>query len=134
MTAITLPHGHSEHGHTLMENQPEDVSFEALSALYRQLSDPVRLRLFWILCHCEECVIDLSAMMGMSSPALSHHLKLLKSAGLILSRRGGKEVYYRAADTREAELLHDQIESLMALTCPVVKESFGKESAVSKRE
>lgn len=134
MTAITLPHGHSEHGHTLMEKQPEVASFEALSALYRQLSDPVRLRLFWILCHCEECVIDLSAMMGMSSPALSHHLKLLKSAGLILSRRDGKEVHYRAADTREAKLLHDQIESLMTLTCPVVKESFGKESAVSKCE
>lgn len=121
MTAISLPHGHSEHGHTLMERQPESAAFESLSSLYRQLSDPARLRLFWILCHCEECVIDLSAMMGMSSPAISHHLKLLKSAGLILSRREGKEVYYRAADTRESQLLHAQIEDLMTLTCPIEK-------------
>ena len=36
------------------------------------------------------------------SPAVSHRLKQLKSAGLIVSRRDGKEVYYRAADTEPA--------------------------------
>ena len=118
MDPVSLPHHHSEHSRSLLEGLPEAASFETLAELYRQPSDGSRLRLFWILCHCGECVIDLAAMMQMSSPALSHHLRQLKAAGLIVSRREGKEVYYRSADTREARLLHQQIEALMTLTCP----------------
>ena len=118
MTLIQLPHDHSEHSRTLMEGLPEAASFEKLAALYHQLSDGSRLRLFWILCHCEECVIDLAAMMQMSSPAISHHLKLLKAADLIVSRREGKEVYYKAADTPAATMLHTAIEALVRITCP----------------
>jgi DNA-binding transcriptional ArsR family regulator len=82
------------------------------------LSDSTRLRLFWILCHCEECPLNLSALLGMSSPALAHHLKLLKTAGLIQSRREGKEVYYRAADTPCVRALHPMIEQIADLSCP----------------
>ena len=57
-------------------------------------------------------------MMEMSSPALSHHLKLLRACGLIVSRREGKEVYYRAADTRQADALHHMIEEIAELACP----------------
>ena len=42
---------------------------------------------------CEECVLNISAMLEMSSPAVSHHLRPLKNSGLIVSRREGKEVY-----------------------------------------
>ena len=65
----------------------------------KQLGDPSRLRIFWLLCHCEECVLNIAAIVNMSSPAVSHHLRLLKSSGLIVSRREGKEMYYRTADT-----------------------------------
>ena len=54
----------------------------------------------------------------MSSPAVSHHLKLLKSSGLIVSRREGKEMYYRTADTELAQVLHHTIEKLGKITCP----------------
>ena len=62
--------------------------------------------------------VNLAAMMEMTSPAVSHHLKQLKSAGLIISRREGKEVYYKAADTKQVEILHNMIELLVDVTCP----------------
>ena len=60
----------------------------------------------------------ISAVMDLSSPAVSHHLRPLKNSGLIVSRREGKEVYYRAADTAQSRLLHQMIEQVMAIACP----------------
>lgn len=114
-----LPHDHGQNTQKLLPKLSEIEQFQALAENFRQLSDGTRLRLFWLLCHCEECVTNLSAMMGMSSPALSHHLRQLKAAGLITSRREGKEVYYKAVDAPISHLLHDALEGLMEITCPM---------------
>lgn len=96
----------------------EAESFQAVAGLCRLLSDANRVRIFWLLCHCEECVQNISALMEMSSPAVSHHLRGLKDNGLIVSRRVGKEVFYKAADTDQSRLLHIMIEKVMAISCP----------------
>ena len=118
MSQIKLPHDHGQKIEDVVARLPHGEDFQTLSDLFRQLSDPSRMRIFWILCHCEECVINLSAMMEMSSPAVSHHLKLLKSAGLIVSRREGKEVYYKAAESETVHEMHHMMESLMEISCP----------------
>ena len=120
MADHTLPHNHGEHLNTklLIDNIAKTEDFQIVADLFKVLGDNSRVRIFWLLCHCEECVINLSAMMKMSSPAISHHLKQLKSSGLIVSRRSGKEVYYRAADTQQAQLLHRMIETLLQINCP----------------
>ena len=68
--------------------------------------------------HCEECVLNIAAIVNMTSPAVSHHLRILKSSGLIVSRRDGKEMYYKTADTELAQMLHHMIEKLGKITCP----------------
>lgn len=120
MTEIKLPHQHGEGEHTAAVQEQLDRAerFQTVAEVFKQLDDATRIRIFWLLCHCEECVLNISAMMRMSSPAVSHHLKSLKSSGLILSRRAGKEVYYRAADTEQSRLLHQMIEQMMCITCP----------------
>ena len=118
MAQINLPHDHGAHSAHILESSPTQEEFADIALLLRQMGDGSRLRLFWILCHCEECVINLSAIMEMSSPAISHHLKQLRSSGLIVSRRDGKEVYYRAADNSRAQLLHQLIERLIEHICP----------------
>ena len=120
MEAFALPHQHSGGAHAeeleRYLNRMED--FQTVTLVFRQLADANRVRLFWLLCHCEECVVDLAALMGMSSPALSHHLRQLRDSGLIVSRREGKEVYYKAAETEQAQLLHLAIERAMEIACP----------------
>ena len=114
-----LPHDHGQQIEREFDHMPQIDQFELVADIYKQLGDSSRLRIFWLLCHCEECVINLSALMSMSSPAVSHHLKQLKSSGLIVSRREGKEVYYTAADTEQVKLLHRVIEKLVEIACPM---------------
>ena len=118
MPETKLPHDHGQPIEQKLGGLPSPEGFQMVADLYKQLGDPTRLRIFWLLCHCGECVINISSLVGMDGPAGSHHLKQLKAGGLIVSRREGKEVYYKAADTRQVQLLHGMIEALMAITCP----------------
>ena len=119
MANTTLPH---DHGQSKIEQElshmPSVDNFQTVADIFKQLGDGSRIRIFWLLCHCEECVINLSSMVQMSSPAVSHHLKQLKAGGLLVSRRDGKEVYYKAAETPQAQLLHHMIEALVEIACP----------------
>ena len=120
MTESNLPH-HHEHGgkiEQLSQCLRRTEHFQTVADVFRQLSDSSRIRIFWLLCHCEECVLDISALMKMSSQAVSHHLRQLKDSGLIVSRRRGREVCYRASDSEQAQLLHIMIEKTMAIACP----------------
>ena len=118
MTEHKPPHDHGQMIEQMHDHMPPSADFLAVSDLFKQLCDASRLRIFWLLCHCEECVANISALVEMSSPAVSHHLRQLKSAGLIESRRAGKEVFYRAASTEAAQLLHRVIEETMCIVCP----------------
>ncbi len=120
MSDTMLPHRHGEEEgiEKIRNSLSESDRFRRVSDIFQQMGDPTRIRIFWLLCHYEECVINISALLEMSSPAVSHHLRALKQSGLIVSRREGKEVYYRAADTEECSLLHRMIEEVMEITCP----------------
>ena len=124
MPCKKLPHNHQNGTDTTaLFEQLEDIQhFQIVSELFKQLSDPTRIRLFWLLCHCEECVLNISAMMKMTSPAISHHLRALRNKGLVSSRRVGKEVYYKSSNTEESILLHKMIERILMITCPEYKE------------
>ena len=117
MPTHSLPHDHGTH--IDRDRMPSGEQFGRLADIFKQLGDASRIRIFWLLCHCEQCVINISDLVEMSSPAVSHHLKLLKASGLIVSRRSGKEVYYKAADTQQAQLLHHMIEKTLQITCPL---------------
>ena len=73
MADHTLPHNHGEHLNTelLIDNIAKTEDFQIVADLFKVLGDNSRVRIFWLLCHCEECVINISSMMDMSSPALS---------------------------------------------------------------
>jgi ArsR family transcriptional regulator, arsenate/arsenite/antimonite-responsive transcriptional repressor len=69
-----------------------------LSRVFKALSDPVRLRLLSLIgAHAdgEACVCELVDAFELSQPTISHHLKVLREAGLTSSERRGTWVYYR---------------------------------------
>ena len=70
-----------------------------LSRVFKALGDPVRLRLLSLIgSHAggEACVCDLTDVFDLTGPTISHHLKVLREAGLITGERRGTWIYYRA--------------------------------------
>lgn len=101
----------------LFTRMPSENEVLEVSNAMKQLGDPSRLRIFWLLCHREECVLGIASLVDMSSPAVSHHLRLLKAGKLISSKRKGKEMYYKAADNEISQVLHHTIEKVAKITC-----------------
>ena len=76
---------------------------ERLSAIFRALSDPTRLRIVSALSHTELSVGDLADVLGMTQSAVSHQLRTLRDMRVVQNRRAGKLVYY----TLDDEHIHD---------------------------
>jgi ArsR family transcriptional regulator, arsenate/arsenite/antimonite-responsive transcriptional repressor len=74
-----------------------DAQAVGLAAMFKALGDPVRLRLLSLIASHpggEACVCEISTTFDVSQPTISHHLKLLRSAGLLDCERRGTWVYY----------------------------------------
>lgn len=126
-----LPHSHGNESLAgeLKEQLDNSSSFLSAADVFKQLADMNRVRIFWLLCHCEECVVNISALVGMTSPAVSHHLRILKSSGLIVSRREGKEVYYKSSDSEQSRLLHEMIEKTIEMSCVKTGSGYAAQQA-----
>ncbi len=76
---------------------------EELAVAFGVLADPVRLRLLSLVASAqagEACVCELVEPLGRSQPTISHHLKVLADAGLIVGEKRGRWVWYRALPDR----------------------------------
>lgn len=91
------------------------MAFEEAAELMKQAGDATRLRIFWKLGKKEERVQDLAGELGMSAPAVSHHLKQLRMAGLVSARRDGKGVYYHTSGDRRAAFLTRMLSELLGI-------------------
>ncbi len=79
----------------------------ALSGTLSLLSEPTRLRILYALDHVDElCVGDLALALDLGDDAVSYALRLLRTAGLVTSRKSGRSVLYRLAPDFPEPLLH----------------------------
>ena len=77
----------------------------ALAHTYAAVADPVRLRLLSLIAAAGEmCSCDLMEPLGKSQPTVSHHLKVLREAGLVTADKRGIWMWYRAVPERIAEV------------------------------
>ncbi len=83
---------------TARTKSPTDKSIQNLVQVFKLLSDETRLRiLFYLIEKNELHVTNLCQLLGQSQPAVSHHLALLRVAGIIEARRSGKHNFYSVA-------------------------------------
>ena len=85
-----------------------------LAADLEHLAHPVRLQLLDVLTRNEGrvCVCDLEAAVPVKQPTVSHHLRLLREAGLVESEKVGQWVYYRIK-RGEARTIRDRIQGVL---------------------
>ena len=96
------------HEHRIAEAQeqmPPLKNVAQIASVYKLLGDPTRLRIMLALNTCEMCVCDLAALLESTSSAISHQLRLLRTAGLIHARKEGKMVYYNLEEQSAQGLL-----------------------------
>lgn len=90
------------------ERQADISGAELYARFFRALGDPTRVRLLRLLLDApdgERSVSELVAAIGAPQSRISTHLGCLRWCGLVQTRREGKQVYYRVADSRVRELL-----------------------------
>jgi DNA-binding transcriptional ArsR family regulator len=85
------------------EHASTDADRQRTALIGRALADPKRLCVLETLAAGEFSVSELSACVGCQVPNMSQHLAVLRSAGLVSTRRDGSTVYYRLADPRVLE-------------------------------
>ena len=86
----------------VLEEPLDTPSAERLAQWFSVLGDPTRLRLFSLIATAGEAcaACDLAEPLGVSQPTVSHHLKVLRDAGLVHSEKRGRWVYYQSVPER----------------------------------
>ena len=102
---------------TRSRKQPiEGVDFAALRRCLAALSDPTRQQIVAVLSNERLNVSQLTERFALSQPAISHHLRILSGAGLLIQERQGRERLYRL-DTACCQGLADQFRNFMTQCC-----------------
>lgn len=91
----------------VLRRLPEQECLLGAADIFKMLADPNRLRLLHALSQEELCVCDLAELVDISASAVSHQLRLLRTAQLVKYRREGKMVYYQLDDEHVGRLLQE---------------------------
>jgi DNA-binding transcriptional ArsR family regulator len=90
-----------------------DAAAAGLAEIFGLLGDWTRVRILHALSQGELCVCDISAVLGTTSSAVSHQLRLLRTAKLVKARKEGKNVFYTLDDEHVRQLLAQGLEHVL---------------------
>ena len=95
---------HEELVNNVREHLPEDKQVEALSDLFKVFGDATRARIMSCLEVRDLCVCDIAEILNMTVSAVSHQLRVLRTAKLVKATKMGKEVMYSLDDDHVAKI------------------------------
>ena len=93
-------------------NLRHDAEYALVAETFRALADPSRVKIVDALLHQELCTSDLAAIIGLSEPAVSQHLRVLRMLRVVRAHRHGHRVFYALDDEHVRELLTMTIDHL----------------------
>ena len=91
-------HAHAELVERVKEDMPDEIMLYDLAELYKVFADSTRIKILYCLFEAEMCVCDIAQLLGMTTSAISHQLRVLKQSKLVKFRREGKTVFYSLSD------------------------------------
>ncbi len=91
------------------------MKIEEFVSITKALSDPHRVRAFMALRRGELCVCQIIELLSLAPSTVSKHMAILKSAGLVDSRKDSRWVYYRVAESADGEQIRELIAHTVAL-------------------
>lgn len=105
-------HKHSEITKKVRDNMPPTDDLYDLAELFKVFGDSTRIRILYVLFESEMCVCDLAETLDMTVSAISHQLRVLRSADLVRCKRAGKSVIYFLADDHVRKILCQGMEHI----------------------
>jgi ArsR family transcriptional regulator, lead/cadmium/zinc/bismuth-responsive transcriptional repressor len=94
---------------SLQKKMEDQAMLGEIAELFNALGDPTRVRILHALSLEELCVCEISELIGLSSSAISHQLRLLRMNRLVKNRKSGKMVYYSLDDDHVRTLLEQSL-------------------------
>lgn len=82
----------------MRDQQFKQIVYEQIGDMLSALAEPRRLEMLELLCQCERNVESVAELLGAGVTTVSHHLQVLKRAGLATDRKDGRRVYYRSTN------------------------------------
>lgn len=96
--------------HHVVDGLKSKKTFVLLAETFQALGDTSRIQIIWSLSKGERSVSELVELVGMSQPAVSHHLRTLRNLHLVRVRRDGRTAFYSLDDVHIDRLLKEGIE------------------------
>ena len=94
----------------------DGATYRELEEFFAALGDATRLKMLKLIADEELCSCEVMAALELTQPTTSHHLGILERAGLLTSKRNGKWVFYKIANSRVHNLINKGFSSVEELT------------------
>lgn len=92
----------------------DEASLSQLAELFKVFGDSTRIKILFVLERCNElCVQHIAENLGMTQPAISHQLRVLKNSKLVRTRREGKKIFYSLDDEHVVKIMSQGMEHIM---------------------
>ena len=93
-------------------NMPPECELYDLSDFFKVLGDSTRIKILFAIDGGALCVCDIAELVGMTKSAVSHQLKILRSADLVTYKKVGKNVFYELADDHVRHIIECALEHI----------------------